>query len=163
MTPYADTRDTYAVVIGSRSFDGNEDAEAWIDHEIECVADHADVLVTGDAIGVDARVRLFGERTGVRVIRYHLDGTVRDATGILGRWADGPRHPFARNEAKIRAVALRVRDQGSASVHAMFDPFSRTGGTRNTVKHARKYRLRVYESTYDAAAWDMARREGFEP
>lgn len=159
MTPYEATRDDYAVVIGSRSFDGNVEAEAWIDHEIECIADHADVLVTGDAVGVDTRVRLFGERTGVRVIRYHLDGTVRDASGILGRWADGPRHPFARNEAKIRAVALRIRNGGSASVHAMFDPFSRTGGTRNTLGHARRYRLPVYESTFDAAAWSAHRND----
>lgn len=158
-----------ALVCGSRSLvELGPAAEAWARHLIHCISDHADVIVTGDAPGPDAWAQERVQRVAHESLRgrvYDLRGYVRDAWGTpLGRWTDdapeGPgdprwrRWPLARNEAMVRAVALRARREGRpAAVYALVDPGSRTQGTMHTVTLARRAGLVAHVERYDAAAW----------
>ena len=154
-----------ALVCGSRSLaQGGQDVEVWARHMIECISDHADVIVTGDAPGPDTwareRVQTLA-RESLRGRVYDLRGYVCDAWGTpLGRWSShapsGPsdprwrRWPLERNAAMVRAVALRARREGRpASVHALVDPRSRTQGTMHTVTLARAMGLRAYVHRWD--------------
>lgn len=158
-----------ALVCGSRSLADNPATEAWARHIIECISDHADVIVAGDAEGPDkwAADRVFRLRSEhLRGRFYDLDGVVYDAAGTpLGRWAtrDVPldprdprwrRWPLVRNAAMVRAVALRARrDRRPVSLYALVDPGSRTQGTMHTVTLARAMGITTHVERWDPEAW----------
>jgi hypothetical protein len=162
-----------ALVCGSRSLVGDTAAEAWARHLVECISDHAETLVTGDAPGPDSWAQDRVQRVAHANLRgriYDLRGYVLDAWGTpLGRWAaDAPkgpadprwrRWPLERNAAMVRAVALRARRGGRRGVvYALVDPRSRTQGTMHTVTLARSVGLVAYVERWEPEAWACERR-----
>lgn len=158
-----------ALVCGSRSLAGDPAAEAWARNLIECISDHAETMVTGDAPGPDTWVRERVQKVASEHLRariYGLGGVVMDERQIvLGLWAtkDVPldprdprwrRWPLERNAAMVRAVALRARRDGRPGVvYALVDPRSRTQGTMHTVTLARSLGLVAHVERWEPEAW----------
>jgi hypothetical protein len=168
--------DEIALVCGSRSLvERGPAAEAWGRHLITCIADHAEVFLSGDADGPDAWardevVRVSSERLRGRF--YRLNGLVTDAWGTpLGRWAAAdrvppPGHPqrrrwpLVRDLVMVRALALRARRDGRrVACYGLVDPASTTHGTAYTLRCARDAGVATHAERWDARAWAEQRRD----
>ncbi len=156
------------LVCGSRSLVQRPGGEAWARYLIECITDHANLVVTGDAPGVDTWTRERMARTSVRCVVFALDGTVREGADgrEIGRWcpaervAPGSRWPLVRNTAMVRAVARRARLGRLSAVYALKDPLSPTDGTGQTVREARRAGLQTWVETWSAAQAAEGMRAG---
>jgi len=141
------------LVCGSRSLADRPFGEAWARHEIDCALECANGVVSGDAVGVDALVRLWAlEHPAIPAAFWHTDGTIQSAPGrVLGRWcaadrvpAEGDpawrRWPLVRNDVMARALARRAaRDGREAVAYGLIDPDSPTEGTAHTLGCCRRY------------------------
>lgn len=177
--------DEVALVCGSRSLtERGPAAEAWARHTIECIADHAAVLLSGDAPGPDTWTREHVRRVASLRLRgrfYRLDGLVVDAWDTpLGRWEraervpppghpDRRRWPLVRDRAMVRALALRAsRDGRRVAAYGLVDPLPlpgrrKTHGTEYTLRAAKDARITAHAERWDPAAWDeLAARITFE-
>lgn len=156
------------LVCGSRSLVQRPGGEAWARHIIECITDHANLVVTGDAPGPDTWVRERMARTSIRCVVFSLDGTVREGADgrEIGRWcpaervSSGSRWPLVRDAAMVRAVARRARMGRLAAVYALKDPLSPTDGTGQTVREARRAGLQTWVETWSAAQAAEGMRAG---
>lgn len=164
------------LVCGSRSLVQRPGGEAWARYLIECITDHANLVVTGDAPGVDTWTRERMARTSIRCVVFALDGTVREGADgrEIGRWCTVERRqlferasasartawPLVRNTAMVRAVARRARLGRLSAVYALKDPLSPTDGTGQTVREARRAGLQTWVETWSAAQAAEGMRAG---
>lgn len=106
----------------------------------------ADLIIVGDARGVDAVARAEARARGLRLHVYALDGFARSlsSAGGVWRWApegvarplpgseDYRRWPLERNAAMVRAVVSLAAQGHAVRGVALYAPWARSGGTRHT-------------------------------
>lgn len=145
------------VVTGSRAIadehcEGGPDTEpvAWA-REYLCRAFDvldpvADLVIVGDARGVDQVARAEARKRGLRLHVYALDGFARSITSAGGVWRWAPegvarplpgseeyrRWPLERNAAMVRAGVSLAAQGHEVHVVALYAPWARSGGTRHT-------------------------------
>lgn len=156
-----------SLVCGSRSLVERPGGVAWARHLIECICDHASLVVTGDAPGPDTWTREHARHVGLRCVVFALDGTVREGADgrVIGRWCTVEHRqlverssasarvawPLVRNTEMVKAVARRARQGRPSIVHALMDPRSSSGGTGQTVREARRAGLQAWVEQFVAA------------
>ena len=144
------------IITGSRAIsDGHREGAAdtapvtwareYLRRAMEALDPEHDLVIVGDARGVDALARAEARARGLRLHVYGLDGFARSAVSVW-RWAEAGvsrplpgeeayrRWPLARNAAMVRA-ASELHRRGEA-VHgiALDAPWGRSGGTWHTAR-----------------------------
>lgn len=145
------------LITGARSLATRPGAEAWARGLIAEALRGCDLLIVGDAPGPDAWARGIATWNETRIRCYHVHGPWRgwitdsDETDPVKRWDEGipqgKRYPLARNAAMARDAAAMVRHPHGIAL-ALIDPHSPTGGTLNTIIHAKAAGLVVVPYTW---------------